>query len=231
MKRTVVFLGVLAVSLLVSSSAALALLESQSVDCRQVDRMVLAIPTGDGDGVVTDAETGPGGWRYNSRGQSFVTFAHALNDNGTPDDPSDDFYDVDAGRSGIGANGGIINDYPATLDLPQSDLSGAIVFSHNRGEITLTGDTSNDPPLFKLPGAGEGEVRINMLQYPFAPGIFEGCAASPLLKNFGFDVPEGGDFVQVEYFKAYATVDPAGTVTFFEWTEISTFKNILPGSN
>ena len=52
-----------------------------------------------------------------------------------------------------------------------------------------------------------------------------------MLKNFGFVVPEGGDFVQIEYFKAYATVDSAGTVTFFEWTEVSTFNNTIPGSN
>jgi len=173
---------------------------------------------------------GPGGWRYNSVGRSFVTFEYTLNDNDTPADPSDDFYDVVAGRSRVGANSGIINDYPANLDLPQADLSGAIVFSGKRGEIVLTGDTSNDPPLFALPGKGEGQVRIN-LQDPDGDGLFEGCAKSPLLKNFGFVVPEGGDFVQIEYFKAYAEADEDGTVTFFEWTEISTFNNTVPGSN
>ena len=115
------------------------------------------------------------------------------------------------------------------LDLPQSPEAGVITFSGKRGEIILTGDTSNDPPLFKLPGEGEGEVRIN-LHDPDGDGIFEGCAKSPMLKNFGFVVPEGGDFVQIEYFKAYAEVDEDGTVTFFEWTEISTFKNTTSGN-
>jgi hypothetical protein len=197
--------------------------DSQGVDCNQVDKILAHIPNGDGDGTVTDAETGPGGWRFNSGGRSFVTFAHTLNGLG-------DGYDVDAGRSNVAANAGIINDYPASLDLPQSALDGVIVFKGRRGEITLTGDTANDPPLFALPGAGEGQVRIN-LHDPDGDGIFEGCASSPLLKNFGFVKPEGGDFVQSDYFKAYADTDTDGTVTFFEWTEVSTFKHTVPGFN
>jgi hypothetical protein len=54
---------------------------------------------------------------------------------------------------------------------------------------------------------------------------------SPLLANFGFTVQEGGDFVQREYFKASATTDANGTVTFFEWTEISTFNNTNNAAN
>jgi hypothetical protein len=203
---------------------------SQLVACKLVDNALAKIPHGNGDGTVTDDEVGPGGWRYNSRGESFVTFAYTLNDNGTPADPSDDFYDVVAGRSNVAGNAGIINDYPAVLDLPQSALSGAIVFSGNRGEIILTGDTSNVPPLIALPGKGAGQIRIN-LHDPDGDGVFEGCAVSPMLKNYGYVVPEGGDFVQKEYFKAYATVDATGTVTFFEWTEVSTFNNTVPGSN
>jgi hypothetical protein len=203
---------------------------SQQVECRLVDNALAKIPHGDGISPVTDAEVGPGGWRFSNGGGSLVTFAHDLNDNGTPDDQSDDFYDVVAGRSNVAGNAGIINDYPAVLDLPQSPLDGAIVFSGKRGEIVLTGDTSNDPPLFALPGKDEGQVRIN-LHDADGDGVFEGCAKSPLLKNFGFVVPEGGDFVQKEYFKAYAEVDDDGTVIFFEWTEISVFNNTVPDAN
>ena len=67
--------------------------------------------------------------------------------------------------------------------------------------------------------------------HPDGDGLFEGCATRPLIKNFGFVKPEGGDFVQSEYFKGYAETDTDGTVTFFEWTEVSTFKNTVPGFN
>jgi hypothetical protein len=203
---------------------------SQMVACNLVDNAIAKIPHGDGIPPVTDDEVGPGGWRFSSTGGSFVTFSYTLNDNSTPIDPSDDFYDVVAGRSNVAGNAGIVNDYPAVLDLPQSSQAEVIVFSGKRGEIVLTGDPNNDPPLFALPGKGAGQVRIN-LHDPNGDGVYEGCAKSPLLKNFGFLVPEGGNFVQKEYFKAYAVVDQSGTVTFFEWTEISTFKNIVPGSN
>lgn len=194
---------------------------SQMVECHQVDVALAAIPHGDGDGVVTDDELGPGGWRYSSGGGSFVTFAHYLNGNQ---------YDVIAGRSNAGGNSGIINDYPAVLDLPQDPVTGVMTFIGRRGEIILTGDTSNDPPRFALPGKGEGAVRINV-QDPDGDGRYEGCAQSPLLRNFGFVRPEGGDFVQQEYFKAVADVDADGTITFFEWTEVSTFKNTDPNAN
>jgi len=196
---------------------------SQLVACKLVDNAIAMIPHGDGISPVEDSEVGPGGWRYSNSGGSFVTFAYTLNIAG-------DSYDVVAGRSNAAGNAGTINDYPAKLDLTQSPESGAIVFSGKRGEIVLTGDTSNDPPLFALPGKGAGQVRINMHD-PDGDGIFEGCAKSPLIKNFGFVVPEGGNFVQQEYFKAYAVVDGSGTVTFYEWTEISTFNNTVPGSN
>ena len=204
------------------ASASDALLESQLLDCNLVDNAIEKIPKGDGVRPVTDEEVGPGGWRFNGIGESFVTFAYTLNAAG-------DGYIVVAGRSNAAGNAGTINDYPLMLDLPQLPEAGAITFSGKRGEIILTGDTSNDPPLFKLPGEGEGEVRIN-LSDPDGDGIFEGCAKSPMLKNFGVVVPEGGDFVQMEYFKAYAEVDEDGTVIFFEWTEISTFKNTTSGN-
>lgn len=196
---------------------------SQRVECNQVDKALAYIPRGDGVPPVTDAETGPGGWRFSSSGQSFVTFAHDIN-------ATMDGYDVIAGRSRVRGNTDRINDYPAVLDLPQAPQSGVMVFDGNQGEITLTGDSSNDPPLFRLPGAGEGQVRIN-LHDPDGDGIFEGCASRPMLKNFGFVKPEGGDFVQSEYFKAYAETDFDGTVIFFEWTEVSTFKQTVPGFN
>ncbi len=194
---------------------------SQLVSCNQVDKLIAKIPKGDGVSPVTDAEVGPGRWRFSGGGGSFVTFFHEVNAN-------IDGYDVVAGRSNVGGNA--VSDYPAALNLPQSPLSGVIVFKDIRGEITLTGDTSNDPPLFALPGAGEGQVRIN-LHDPDQDGIFEGCAESPLLKNFGWVKPEGGDFLQKEYFKAWAHVMSDGTVLKFEWTEISTFKNTDPNAN
>ncbi len=195
---------------------------SQLVDCNQIDKALSHIPHGDGISPVTDAETGPGGWRFSNGGGSFVTFAHTLNGaaNG---------YDVIAGRSNVAANAGTINDYPAFLDLVQLSISGAMTIVGKRGEIILTGDTSNIPPLFKLPGAGAGTVRINVHD-PDGDGTYEGCAQSPLLKNFGFVKPEGGDFVQQEYFKAVVDVDQIGTITFFEWTEVSTFKNTTSGN-
>jgi len=196
---------------------------SQLVECGLVDNALSKIPNGDGDATVTDSEIGPGGWRFSSSGGSFVTFEYTLN-------AMEDGYDVVAGRSNAAGNAGIINDYPAILDLPQVPDFGVRVFRDRRGEIVLTGDTSNIPPLFKLPGAGAGAVRIN-LHDPDNDGTFEGCAKTPLLKNFGVVKPEGGDFVQQEYFKAYAETDVDGTVIFFEWTEISTFKNTIPGFN
>jgi len=196
---------------------------SQLVNCNQVDTALAHIPKGNGDGTVADDEVGVGGWRYNRFGQSFVTFAHTLNDAGNG-------YDVTAGRSNVVANSGIVNDYPAFLDLPQVPISGVMTILGRRGEIILTGDTSNDPPLFKLPGAGEGSVRINV-QDPDTDGKYEGCAESPLLRNFGVLRPEGGDFIQQEFFKAVVVVNSVGTVTSFEWTEVSTFKNLIPGSN
>ncbi len=195
---------------------------SQLVDCNQIDKALSHIPHGDGTTPVTDAETGPGGWRFNSGGRSFVTFAHNLNG-------AMDGYDVDAGRSNVSGNGGIINDYPAVLDLPQAPLVGVMTIVGKRGDITLTGDTGNVPPLFKLPGAGAGTVRIN-IQDPDGDGTYEGCAKSAFLKNFGFVKPEGGDFVQREYLKAVAVVDMTGKVTFFEWTEVSTFNNTTSGN-
>lgn len=99
-----------------------------------------------------------------------------------------------------------------------------------RGEIILIGSMYNDPPLFQLPGAGEGCVRIN-LQDPDKNGVYEGCAQSRLLWNFGLTVLDGGDFVQQEFFKAIAEVDGNGVATYFEWTEVSTFKNVTSSGN
>lgn len=195
---------------------------SQLVQCNQVDKALEAIPKGDGEDPVTDDELGPGGWRYNVAGRSFVTFAHELNE-------AENGYVVNAGRSNVGANT-LANDYPAFLDLPQTPTSGVMTIVGRRGEIILTGDTANDPPSFKLPGAGAGSVRINVHDRD-GDGRYEGCAQSPFLRNFGFVKPEGGDFVQQELFKAAVDVDDAGTVTFFEFTEVSTFKNTDPNGN
>jgi len=186
---------------------------SQSVDCEQVDQSLARIPHGNGDGVVTDEEVGPGGWRYNGGGMSFVTFAHEL---------VGDDYVVTAGRSRVGANTGIINDYPEFLDLPQTPQEGALTFDGRNGAIVLS---SGDG--FTLPGE---EIRINVRDQD-GDGTYVGCAQSPLIENFGFTVPEGGDFVQREYFKAYAETDGDGVVTFYEWTEVSTFNNTNPDAN
>ena len=105
---------------------------------------------GNGDVTVTDDETGPGGWRFNRLGQSFVTFAYTWN-------PLAPGYDVVAGRSGVALNAAIVNDYPAALDLPQAPDPDQLVFRDHQGEIVLTGDTSTDPPAFKLSGRGPGE--------------------------------------------------------------------------
>lgn len=183
---------------------------SQFVECAQVDQSLARIPHGDGDGVVTDEELGPGGWRYNGGGRSFVTFAHEL---------VDDDYVVKAGRSNVGANTGIINDYPTSLDLPQAPQEGALVFDGRNGAIVLSSGSG-----FTLPGS---EIRINVHD-PEGDGTYVGCAQSPLIENFGFTVPEGGDFVQREYFKAYAETDGDGVVSFYEWTEVSTFNNTNP---
>lgn len=191
-------------------------LESQKVDCGVVDMAIASIPHGDGLAPVTEEETGPGGWRFNTAGRSFVTFNYELNDDG-------DGYDVVAGRSNTGSNAGIINDYPSSLDLPQSPRAGAEVFKGRHGVIILGGGD-----LFQLPGEGNGSVRINVHD-PDGDGIYEGCAKSPQITNFGFTVQEGGDFVQQEYFKGWAEVDDDGTVLSFEWTEISTFNNTSDG--
>ena len=190
---------------------------SQMEPCNLVDEALAKVPHGNGDNTVTDNELGPEGWRYNSRGRSFVTFLHTL-------DPSGAAYSVFAGRSNVGVNSGIVNDYPLALDLPQSTLSGPIIFSGRRGEIVLTGDPFNEPPQFAMPGKGAGEVRIS-LHDPDRDGIYVGCAQSQLLENFGLPSPQEGGLVQREFFKVYAETDEDGVVTFFEWTEVSTFKN------
>lgn len=188
---------------------------SQSVACNLVDQAIAGIPHGDGAGPVTNEEVGPGGWRFNTTGQSFVTFAYSLNEN-------QDGYVVVAGRSNVAANSGVINDYPHTLDLPQGTDNDVLTFKGRNGSIVLS-----DGPGFSLPG---GSIRINVHD-PDGDGIYTGCAKSPLLENQGFVVAEGGDFVQREYFKVSATTNSDGVVTSYEWTEISTFKNTNPDGN
>lgn len=193
-------------------------LASQEVACNIVDKRIAGIPHGDGVAPVTAAETGPGGWRFNTGGGSFVTFHYELNG-------AKDGYTVDAGRSNDGANTGIVNDYPEFLDLPQAPRDGVLTFGARRGQITLGGGDA-----FQLPGKDNGRVRISMSD-PDRDGQFEGCAKSPQLTNFGFTVKEGGSFVQQELFKAWAQTNPQGAVTSYEWTEISTFNNTDPEGN
>lgn len=192
---------------------------SQEVQCNVVDNAIARIPQGDGIAPVTEDELGPGGWRFNTLGRSFVTFRYDWNS-------IEDHYDVVAGRSNIGQNIGTINDYPQFLDLPQSPSAGQLQFMRNRGEIILSGH-----PNFRLPGPGDGgELRINMRRVATenGDGIYEGCATTPFLTLFGFLVPEGGDFVQRDYFKAWARANEQGEVNEWEWTEITTFNNTDP---
>ncbi|CAN5664012.1 hypothetical protein BH23CHL2_BH23CHL2_10430 [soil metagenome] len=220
-------LGILAISMvMLLATTAVASAEeytpvhpSQLVTCAIVDNTLAQLPHGNGDGVVTEDETGPGGWRYNGGGRSFVTFAYNLN-------VAEDGYGVVAGRSNVRGNTGTINDYPAVLDLPQSSTDDVLEFNGRHGVIVVSGGD-----LFNLPGQDNGEVRINMTRVGTSDDgghIYEGCAKTPQITNFGFTVQEGGDFVQQEYFKAYAETDSTGTVTFYEWTEVSTFNNTNP---
>ena len=191
---------------------------SQRVSCRIVDEAIRKVPRGDGDGVVTDAEMGPGSWRFNGRGQSFLTYKFTLNESSTA-------YSAVLGKSNFFGNRGVVNDYPQVLDVWSRPSYGVMKFRSGRGELVLHGDTAADPPRFALPGNGAGTVRIP-LRDPDGDGVFEGCASSPWLKNFGVLVPEGGDFLQHMLYKAYATTDANGVVTMFEWTETAVFKKV-----
>lgn len=192
---------------------------SQMVACGLVDQTLAKIPHGDGIRPVTEEETGPGGWRYNGDGFSFVTF-NFLWDGASQ-------YDVFAGRSNQVGNAGIINDYPEVLDLPQDPSEGQRTFQRNHGTINLSVD---EFPAIEAP---DGALKINLRFVGMDSGdrIYEGCGKSPLLANFGFVVPEGGDFVQQELFKLWARTDGDFNVLEWEFTEVSTFKNTTPDGN
>lgn len=221
MNRRIGMLGGLIAGLMVatmapaSASSYTAHHPSQGVECKIVDNAIAKIPHGDGVAPVTDDEVGPGGARFNGGGRSFVTFHYDLN-------AAEDGYDVVAGRSNVGGNA--VNDYPENLNLPQAPREGVREFTKRSAHITLSGDDA-----FQLPGEGNGGVRINM-QDADRDGIYEGCAKRLQLTNFGFSVTEGGDFVQHEYYKAWAETDENGRVTSYEWTEISTFHNVTDGN-
>lgn len=187
---------------------------SQLVDCNIVDRETAKLPR---------FGEGPGGWRYSNGGTSFVTFAQTLD----ASDPDDLAYESVAGRSNVRGNTGQPNDYPNVLDLPQSSQTEILEFNGPHGVIVLSGGEE-----FQLPGEGTGEIRINVHD-PERDGTYEGCAKTRQLTNFGFSNVEGGDFVQQELFKVYAETDDDGVVIFYEFTEISTFKNVTlaPGQS
>lgn len=186
---------------------------SQAVSCNLVDNAISKLPKTDGDGVVTDDEVGPGGWRHQSSGRGFVTFNY--------DWDGSSEYTVVAGRSNTAGNAP--SDYPALLNLPQSPREGQLVFSSNHGEIVLSGD-----PAFALPGSDGGQVRISLRRTGTDGGdvVYAGCAKRHYLTLFGFAVPEGGDFVIQSYFKAWARANSSGEVLEYEWTEIDTYKNV-----
>jgi hypothetical protein len=186
-----------------------------------VDQAIGKVPRGDGNGVVTDEEVGPGGWRFNGRGKSFVTYRYTLGSSG---------YAAVVGQSNFIGNRGVVNDYPRVLDIWAPPRSEPMVFRKGKGELVLYGDRAADPPRFALPGSDGGQVRIP-LHDPDGDGVFVGCASSPYLKNFGTLVTEGGDFLQHNLYKAYAVAGADGVVTMFEWTEAVVFKNVEPDQN
>ena len=196
---------------------------SHSVNCNGIARSIGNVPHGNGDGITSDEEVGRGGWRYSSRGKSFITQRYTLNSGRSG-------YDVLLGQSNFIGNRGIVNDYPRVLDYWTYPVPRTLVFANGSGELVLTGDPSVTPPRFSFPGQGSGTVRIPMRD-PEGDGTFVGCKASPWLKNFGLLVSEGGDYLQQSLYKVYAKTDATGMVTSLEWTEIVLFKNVRPGKN
>ncbi|MGD8374799.1 MAG: hypothetical protein PVF68_01555 [Acidobacteriota bacterium] len=192
--------------------------ESQAINCRAMDEALVSIPQGDGDGAIAAEEMGPGGWRFNARGQSFLTYRYELDATGTT-------YKGVMGQSNFYSNRGRVNDYPANLDVWAFPSDTLLVFKKRKGEIVLHGDRSADPPRFALPGTDGGTVRIPMHD-PDGDGVFVGCSSSPWLKNYGLLVSEGGDFLQQNRYKAFAVTDENGVVTAFEWTEVAMFKQV-----
>lgn len=73
-----------------------------------------------------------------------------------------DRYAVVAGRSNAGANTGIINDYPAILDLTQDAVFGQSVFRHRNVLTVGTADTS---PLSGPPGAVPQQMQIILFEW------------------------------------------------------------------
>lgn len=187
---------------------------SQQVECEQVDEVIRRIPKGNGDGVVTKDETGPEGWHFDRFGRSFVTFMHTWN--------GKDRYVVVAGRSNVGTNAGVINDYPLILDLPQHALFGRLAF---RYQNVLVVDPTRETTLFAPSGTGTGQVQITLHEVDM-PNIFVGCATHPPHEILAVRAPEDNHSVLRDYFKAYAETDDEWNVTRFEWTGISTFKSL-----
>ena len=225
MKRTFMTVGLVTLALAITPSFSGTTYHpsspSHEVSCNMVDSALAKIPQGNGDGAVGASELGPGGWHFNGNGQSFATFRHFL---------TGDTYAVIAGRSRVRANFATVNDYPARMDFAQAPLNMGLQFKKSHGVIVLSGDTRRDPPRFTLPGNSEGWVRVHMRDRD-GDGVYEGCASTPWLSNFGVLVPEGGDFLQQNYIKIHAVTNGDGVVTFFEMTEISTFKEVRSGQD
>ncbi len=222
---------------------------SQKVECEAVASTLEALPRGDGDGKVTDDEVGPDGWRLSRFGTSVVTVAYRLDRNDTPEDPTDDFYAVTAGRSGTGANEKIVNAYPAELDREQSPVRGlrdrperfwysaanlevpkrtlpdALTFEGEEAKLVLTGTRTTRPRAFRFPGRGIGRVAVT-LRDPDGDGVYTGCGKSPVLNAHALRVgtKKKGELLQRAFVKVHAAVNDAGRVEFLEHTEISVFK-------
>ena len=190
---------------------------SQSIECQVVDRAIAAIPQGDGAAPTTADELGPGGWRFGVDGTSFVTFIFGINADETG-------YEWVAGRSAFGGNAS--NDYPANFNLAAGSISDVLTFSGKRAELTLSGD-NDDPPVFAVPGPGSGRIHISLRDLD-GDGGYEGCVRRPFLKNQGDLRPEGGEYLEQEYYKVFAFAEEDGTVVYWEFTEITTFNNTLP---
>lgn len=187
-------------------------LPSQRISCDVVDDVIARLPRGDGDGVIDADEIGPGGWRHGSTGRWFVTRAFRLNDAG-------DGYRIRDGRAKVGDNAGVVNDYPASLDMPKGFWQGALTLEGPEPAITLGGT-----PGFRLPGDDEGSVRVP-LEDAGDDGVYEGCARTPYVIDLGPLTADGGNLMQRDYLKLSAMVDSTGVVLYWEVTEISVFRD------
>ncbi len=151
------------------------------------------IPRGNGDGRTTEDEVYRGSWKFNSFGRSFTTYLYSLPSNADRDGTClNDRYFVRAGRSNLGANTRIINDFPVNLgtEAGVSNISG---FKTSKFFV--------DVPVWEV--VKEGGVRKPWTRFVAGynhekDGNYEGGAQSPFLAYGGRGLLEGGDFLLKE---------------------------------